>query len=181
MNNDVKKGGGEGEGEKHYMKDATCPLLSHKLPPDVNEIAYVIARVYKYGNINDYAEKLIREDIEKRRKSSDDTEDSLKQYINSVLSSSTSSNMAPPDDDSAKDDDNRENIRVILRLKKTFAYVLRLLAKHYDEGDIDKFTSEEVSKIICALAESSSSTILGPSISVELEQHIQSLLKDEKT
>jgi predicted ATP-binding protein involved in virulence len=60
--------------------------------------------------------------------------------------------------------------------------VLRLLAKHYENGDIDKFTSDEVSKIICALAESSSSsTILGPSISDELEQHIQSLLKDEKT
>ncbi|HEX2405602.1 MAG TPA: hypothetical protein VHJ38_00215 [Nitrososphaeraceae archaeon] len=67
-------------------------------------------------------------------------------------------------------------------MKKTFAYVLRLLAKHYENGDIDKFTSEEVSKIICALAESSSSsTILGPSISDELEQHIQSLLKEEKT
>ena len=57
--------------------------------------------------------------------------------------------------------------------------MLRLLAKHYDKGDIDKFTSEEVSKIILTLAESSSSTILGPSISDELEQHIQSLLKDE--
>ena len=57
--------------------------------------------------------------------------------------------------------------------------MLRLLAKYYDKGDIDKFTSEEVSKIILTLAESSSSTILGPSISDELEQHIQSLLKDE--
>ena len=58
--------------------------------------------------------------------------------------------------------------------------MLRLLAKHYENGDIDKFTNDEVSKIICALAEESSSTILGPSISDELEQHIQSLLKDEK-
>ena len=175
--NDVKKGG-EGE-EKHYTKDPTCPFLSHKLPPDVNEIAYVIAKIHKYGNIDDYAEKLIREDIEKMRKSND-TEDSFKQYINSVLSSSSPSNKAQ-DDDSAKDDDDVENISVTLRLKKNFAYVLRLLAKHYDEGDIDKFTSEEVSKIICSIAESSS-TILGPSISDELEQHIQSLLKkDEKT
>ena len=88
----------------------------------------------------------------------------------------------PQDDESTKEDDDNdvENIRVTLRLKKNFAYVLRLLAKYYDNGDIDKFTSEEVSKIICALAESSSSTILGPSISDELEQHIQSLLKDEQ-
>ena len=77
--NDVKKGGGVGEQEeKKYMKDPTCPFLSHKLPPDVNEVAYVIAKIHKYGNIDDYAEKLIREDIEKRRKSNDDTEDSLK-------------------------------------------------------------------------------------------------------
>ena len=176
MNNDVKKGGGERE-EKHYLKDPSCPFLSHKLQPDLNEVAYVIAKIHKYGNIDDYAEKLIRDDIEMRRKSND-TEDSFKQYINSVLLSSTPSNMAPPDDDSANDD--VENIRVTLRLKKTFAYVLRLLAKHYENGNIDKFTSEEVSKIILTLAEESS-TILGPSISEELEQHIQSLLKDEKT
>jgi hypothetical protein len=62
------------------MKDPTCPLLSHKLPPDVNEVAYVIAKIHKYGNIDDYAEKLIREDIEKMRKN-DDTEDSFKQYL----------------------------------------------------------------------------------------------------
>jgi hypothetical protein len=66
MNNDVKKGGEQEE--KQYMKDPTCPLLSHKLPPDVNEVAYVIATIYKYGNIDDYAEKLLREDIEKRRR-----------------------------------------------------------------------------------------------------------------
>ena len=161
------------------MKDPTCPFLSHKLPPDVNEVAYVIAKIHKYGNIDDYAEKLIREDIEKMRKSSDDTEDSFKQYINSVLLLPPS-NKASPDDDSAKEDDyDVEDISVTLRLKKNFAYVLRLLAKHYENGDIDKFTSEEVSKIICALAEESS-TILGPSISDELEQHIQSLLKDEQ-
>ena len=76
--------------------------------------------------------------------------------------------------------DDTELIPITLRLKKPFAYVLRLLAKHYDNGDIDKFTSEEVGKIIYALAEeSSASTILGPSISDELEQHIQSLLKDD--
>ena len=50
------------------MKDPTCPFLSHKLPPDINEVAYVIAKINKYGNIDDYAEKLIREDIEKRRR-----------------------------------------------------------------------------------------------------------------
>ncbi|HEX2405603.1 MAG TPA: hypothetical protein VHJ38_00220, partial [Nitrososphaeraceae archaeon] len=78
-----------------------CPFLSHKLPSDLNEVAYVIAKVYKYGNIDDYAEKLIREDIEKRRKN-DDTEDSFKQYIDSVLLSSSlspSNKKAPPDDD----------------------------------------------------------------------------------
>ena len=85
-------------------------------------------------------------------------------------------------EDNNNDDDDTELIPISLRLKKNFAYVLRLLAKHYENGDIDKFTSEEVSKIICALAESSSSsTILGPSISDELEQHIQNLLKEEKT
>ena len=97
--NDVKKGGEE----KHYLKDPTCPFLSHKLPPDVNEVAYVIAMIHKYGNIDDYVEKLIREDIEKRRKN-DDTEDSFKQYIDSVLLSSSPSNEAPPDDDLAKED-----------------------------------------------------------------------------
>ena len=167
--NDVKKG----EEEKHYIKDPTCPFLSHKLPPDLNEVAYVIAKIYKYGNIDDYAEKLIREDIEKRRKSNDDIEDSFKEYLERMLPSS-----ADYLEDNNNDDDT-ELIPISLRLKKTFAYVLRLLAKHYENGDIDKFTSEEVSKIICALAESSS-TILGPSISDELEQHIQSLLKDEQ-
>ena len=67
--NDGKKGV-EGE-EKQYMKDPTCPFLSHKLPSDLNEVAYVIAKIHKYGNIDDYAEKLIREDIEKMRKSSE--------------------------------------------------------------------------------------------------------------
>ena len=177
MNNDVKKGGGEGkEEEKHYIKDPTCPFLSHKLPPDVNEVAYVIAKVYKYGNIDDYAEKLIREDIEKRRKSNDDIEDSFKEYLERMLPSNNNNSAQSLAED---DDEVVENIRVTLRLKKTFAYVLRLLAKHYDNRDIDKFASDEVSKIICALAESSS-TILGPSISDELKQHIQNLLKDEQ-
>ena len=54
-----------------------------------------------------------------------------------------------------------------------------VLAKHYDKGDIDKFTSEEVSKIIYTLSESSS-TILGPSISDELKQQIHKLLEGEK-
>ena len=163
------------EEEKQYMKDPTCPFLSHKLPPEVNEVAYVIAKIHKYGNIDDYAEKLIRDDIEKRRKSNDDIEDSFKEYLERMLPSSA--------DDYLEDNNNNDDTELIpisLRLKKTFAYVLRLLAKHYENGDIDKFTSEEVSKIICALAEGSS-TILGPSISDELEQHIQSLLKDEKT
>lgn len=56
--------GGE---EKRYLKDPTCPFLSHKLPLDVNEVDYVIVKIHKYGNIDDYAEKLIREDIERRR------------------------------------------------------------------------------------------------------------------
>jgi hypothetical protein len=71
--NNVKKE--KEEEEKHYIKDPSCPFLSHKLPPDLNEVAYVIAKVYKYGNIDDYAEKLIIEDIQRRR-NSDDTEDS---------------------------------------------------------------------------------------------------------
>lgn len=87
--NKVKKGGEERE-EKHYMKDPTCPFLSHKLSTDVNEVVYVIAKVYKYGNIDDYAEKLIREDIERRkRNSSDNIEDSFKEYLERMLSSST--------------------------------------------------------------------------------------------
>ena len=104
---------------------------------------------------------------------SNDTEDSFKQYIESILPSNNTLAQSL-----AEDDDDVENISVTLRLKKTFAYVQRLLAKHYDE-DFDKFISEEVSKIICALAEESS-TILGPSILDGLEQHIQSLLKDEQ-
>jgi hypothetical protein len=44
--------------EKHYFKDPTCPFLSHRFPPDLNEVAYVFAKIYKYGNIDDYAEKL---------------------------------------------------------------------------------------------------------------------------
>jgi len=70
--------------ERHHMKDPTYPFLSHKLPPTLNEVAYVIAKVYKYGNIDDYAEKLIREDIEKRINSSSDdgiVEDSFKEYL----------------------------------------------------------------------------------------------------
>jgi len=94
-----------------------------------------------------------------------------------MLSSSTTADS----DADNNNDDAIELIPITLRLKKNFAQVLRLLAKHYENGDIDKFTIEEVSKIICALAKSSSSTILGPSISNELEQHIQSLLKEEKT
>jgi hypothetical protein len=167
MNNKKK-----GREEKHYMKEPTCPFLSHKLPPDVNEVAYVIAKVHKYGNIDDYAEKLIREDIEKRRKSND-TEDSFKEYLERMLLPSSA------DYYHLDNKDDTELIPITLRLKKTFVYVLRLLAKHYDEGDIDKFISEEVSKIIYALAEGSS-TILGLSISDELEQHIQSLLKEEQ-
>jgi hypothetical protein len=108
------------------MEDPTCPFLSHKLPPDLNEVAYVIAKVYKYGNIDDYAEKLRREDIEKREEK-EDTDDSFKQYIDSVLLlllSSSPSNKAPPDDDSAKEDgDDYEDISVTLRLKKNFAHV----------------------------------------------------------
>ena len=73
--------------EIHYLKDPTCPFLSHKLPPDLNEVAYVIAKVYKYGNIDDYAEKLIREDIEKRINSSSDdgiVEDSFKEFSKNI-------------------------------------------------------------------------------------------------
>jgi hypothetical protein len=161
------------------MKDPTCPFLSHKLPPDINEVAYVIAKINKYGNIDDYAEKLIREDIEKRRRKRNDTDDSFKQYIDSVLllSSSSPSNKAPPDDDSAKEDgDDYEDISVTLRLKN-FAHVLRLLVNYYDEGDMDKFLSEEVSKVILTLVEAS---LLSTAMSDELKQQMQSHLNDEK-
>jgi hypothetical protein len=168
MNNE-EKGGGE---KKHYIKDPTCPFLSHKLPPDLNEVAYVIAKVYKYGNIDDYAEKLIREDIEKRRKN-DDIDDSFKGYLKKMLSSSPTT--ADSDSDN-NNDDAIELIPITLRLKKNFAQVLRLLAKHFDDEDIDKFTSEEVSKIILALSDHSAV----PSMSDELNQHIQKLLLEEE-
>ena len=164
--NDVKKRG-EGEGEeKHYIKDPTCPFLSHKLPSDVNEVTYVIAKVYKYGNIDDYAEKLIREDIERRR-NSDDIDNSFKEYLERML---------PSADYYLDDNDNdTELIPITLKLKKNVAQVGRLIAKHYDE-DFDKFISEEVSKIIYTLSESSSTILTPPSISDELKQHIQKLL-----
>ena len=57
--------------------------------------------------------------------------------------------------------------------------MLRLLAKHYDEGNVDKFISKEVTKIILSLAESSS-MIFGPSISDGLKQHIQKLLSSSE-
>jgi hypothetical protein len=113
--NDVKKRGKEEVEEKQHMKDPTCPFLSHKLPPDLNEVAYVIAKVYKYGNIDDYAEKLIREDIERRR-NRDDTEDSFKKYIDSVLLLSLSPSTNNDDDDDKNDE--IEKIDVTLRLKK---------------------------------------------------------------
>jgi hypothetical protein len=171
MNNEEK--GGE---EKHYMKDPTCPFLSHKLPPDLNEVAYVIAKVYKYGNIDDYAEKLIREDIERRR-NSDDTEDSFKKYIDSVLLLSLSPSTNNDDDDDKNDE--IEKIDVTLRLKKDVAQVGRLIAKHNNE-DFDNLISEEVSKIIYSLSESSSTILTPPPISDELKQHIQKLLLEEE-
>jgi hypothetical protein len=173
--NDMKKGGEGGE-EKQYMKDPTCPFLSHKLPADLNEIAYVIAKIYKYGNIDDYAEKLIREDIERIRNSSDDTEDSFKKYIDSVLLSLSPSTNHDDDDDK---NDDIEKIDVTLRLKKDVAQVGRLIAKHNNE-DFDKFISEEVSKIIYTLSESSSTILTPPPISDELKQHIHKLLLEEE-
>jgi hypothetical protein len=172
--NNVKKGGEAGE-EKHYLKDPTCPFLSHKLPSDVNEVAYVIVKVYKYGNIDDYAEKLIREDIERIRNSSNDTEDSLKKNIDSILLSLSSPSTNNDNDDK---NDDIEKIDVTLRLKKNVAQVGRLIAKHNDE-DFDKFISEEVSKIIYTLSESSSTILTPPPISDELKQHIQKLLLKE--
>jgi hypothetical protein len=172
MNNDMKKGGGgEGREEKQYMKDPTYPFLSHKLPPDVNEVAYVIAKIYKYGNIDDYAEKLIREDIEKRRKN-DDTEDSLREYLERILLPSSADDYYL---DENNNNDDPELIPITLRLNKNVAQVGRLIAKHYDE-DFDKFVSEEVSKIIYMLSESSSSILTLPSMSDELKQHIHKLL-----
>jgi hypothetical protein len=70
-----------------------------------------------------------------------------------------------------------EEIPVTLRLNKNVAQVGKLIAKHYEE-DFDTFVSEEIKRIIFAIAESSR-MVLGSSISDELKQQIQSLLKDE--
>jgi hypothetical protein len=82
------------------------------------------------------------------------------------------------DDDDDKNDDIQK-IDVNLRLKKNVAQVGRLIAKHNDE-DFDKFISEEVSKIIYTLSESSSTILTPPPISDELKQQIHKLLEGEK-
>ena len=74
---------------------------------------------------------------------------------------------------------NFEEIQVNLKLNKNIAQVGRLIAKYYDE-DFDKFISEEVSKIIYTLAESSSTMLTPPLISDELKQNIHKLLEGEK-
>ena len=146
-----------------------------------------ISKIKGFESVDDYVINLIKDDLISIREGGQGIEDigeyvikylEKNEYLEKIypISPSTSPSHSAPTNSYV---DDYEDISVTLRLKKNFAYVLRLLAKHYDEGDIDKFTSEEVSKIICALAESSS-TILGPSISDELEQHIQSLLKDEQ-
>ena len=72
-----------------------------------------------------------------------------------------------------------ELIPITLRLKKNFAQVGRLIAKHNDK-DFDKFISEEVSKIIFSISESSSTILTPPPISDELKQQIHKLWKKKK-
>ena len=67
-----------------------------------------------------------------------------------------------------------EQIPIILRLNKNVAQVGRLMAKHCDE-DFDKFISEEVTKVIFALAESASTKLEPPLMSNELKQEVQKL------
>jgi hypothetical protein len=67
-----------------------------------------------------------------------------------------------------------EQIPITLRLNKNVAQVGRLMAKHCDE-DFDKFISEEVTKVIFALAESASTKLEPPLMSNELKQEVQKL------
>jgi hypothetical protein len=71
-------------------------------------------------------------------------------------------------------DQQVEQIPITLRLNKNVAQVGRLMAKHCDE-DFDKFISEEVTKIIFALAESASTKLEPPLMSNELKQEVQKL------
>ena len=67
---------------------------------------------------------------------------------------------------------NVEEIQVNLKLNKNIAQVGRLIAKYYDNEDFDKFISDEVSKIIFSISESSSTILTPPPISDELKQQI---------
>jgi hypothetical protein len=60
--------------------------------------------------------------------------------------------------------------------KSSFTSVGRLIAKYYDNEDFDKFISEEVSKIIFSISESSSTILTPPPITDELKRHIHKLL-----
>ena len=71
-------------------------------------------------------------------------------------------------------DQQVEQIPITLRLNKNVAQVGRLMAKHCDE-DFDKFISEEVTKVIFALAESASTKLEPPLMSNELKQEVQKL------
>ena len=71
---------------------------------------------------------------------------------------------------------NFERIQVNLKLNKNIAQVGRLIAKYYESEDFDKFISEEVSKIIFSISESSSTILIPPPISDELKQQIHKLL-----
>ena len=97
-------------------------------------------------------------------------QDSFKKYIHSVL--------FPPDNTPSPtvDDDEVEQIPITLRLKKDVAQVDRLIAKHYDNEDFNTFVSEEVSKIIFSIAESSSTILEPPQMSNELKRKVQKLL-----
>ena len=71
-------------------------------------------------------------------------------------------------------DQQVEQIPITLRLNKNVAQVGRLMAKHCDE-DFDKFISEEITKVIFALAESASTKLEPPLMSNELKQEVQKL------
>ena len=84
-----------------------------------------------------------------------------------------------------KDDDDKsyEEISVGLRLKKNIVQILRIFANTYGKGEsteekrIDNFLSEEVTKIIEALASDSSGPAQEP-FPDSLKQHVQNLLND---
>ena len=81
-----------------------------------------------------------------------------------------------------KNNNEEEKIYVLLKLNKNIAQLLRIFANTHGEGGteekrIDNFLSEEVTKIVEALASDS----LGPAQELfpdSLKQHVQNLYKE---